>query len=131
MSCNSPTPLPVPVPVYEDSTKTAEKDSFKVQAKVVSLSVYDWDIEDGDAFGISLNGDILADSLPIKKQPYTWYIKNLKEGNNELIVSAKNMGSRGVATPTFELNDGNEVQVFKTNCSSTQPKIILIQLHKN
>lgn len=128
--CNKPTP-PIPPPVYEDSTKVQSNDTLTVQSNIVSLSVYDWDLEDGDAVNVCLNGTTLSQNLTIKKEPYTWYINDLKEGRNELLVTSANQGNSGVTTPTFELNDGINVKVFRANCTPNQPNKIHIQYHSS
>lgn len=124
-NCNAPKP-DVPEPVYEDSVSTNFDDSIFVKGNGISLSVYDWDKIDGDAVGLVFNSDTLTNSLTLKKEPQTWYLNELKNGSNDLLVFATSQGRSGASTPTFEVNDGKNVQIFRVNCEIGHPLHVLI-----
>ena len=125
LSCHAPK-ADKPDPIYEDSITTTFNDSIIVNSNGISLSVYDWDKIDGDAVGIIFNGDTLTHDITLKKEPNTWYLNSLKSGANDLQVYATNQGKSGSSTPTFEVNDGKNVQVFRLNCQIGNPLHVLI-----
>jgi hypothetical protein len=104
-----------PIVTDEDTTHN-QADSIKLNSKEVNIMVYDWSAEDGDVVSIYLNGQIIKENLPIKKQPTSWLQKGLKSGANTFEIKGVNEGSMPPASPTFEINDGYTIQTFRMSC---------------
>lgn len=99
-----------------------EKDTLRLKNTQITLSVYDWSLEDQDSVRLYLNGALIKDSIPLNKQVYSWLQTDFITGKNELIVESINDGTVGPASPTLEMNDGKNVMVFQARVYKGNPQ---------
>ncbi|MDH5475715.1 MAG: hypothetical protein OEX22_08505 [Cyclobacteriaceae bacterium] len=112
-------PLPTDVPVELKSEETGVDKSentvndrmytvtskAKVSKSTVTVSVWDHQVVDGDIISLILNGEWILENYMLKKEKNTFEI-NLKEGENILILYAKNLGKYVPNTAAIVVDDG-------------------------
>ncbi len=88
--------------------------TITIDAKQVSLDVWDWDAVDGDVIDIIVNGTLLANDLEVTGFRKSFNL-SLDVGTNYIGIEVEDAGTSGsqmYATPRIEITDDTQTQSF-------------------
>jgi hypothetical protein len=85
--------------------------SISSKARQITLAIWDDAVEDGDTISISVNSNIVANHLLIKKAPQFITI-TLSAGTNTIVFKGENLGSIPPNTAVMEIIDGKNRKAF-------------------
>jgi hypothetical protein len=115
----------------KDSTLVKDdNDTLQLHAGNMTFSVYDWSIEDNDTISLLLNGQVIRDSIPLTNSIVSWMQPLVPAGSNTLLIKSINNGTIGPASPTIEINDGRNNQIFQIRVLKGHPKKLTLLVNK-
>jgi len=83
---------------------------MKVESKEVTISIWDNQVEDGDRVSISMNGQWILENHLITKRKHT-FKATLKEGDNDFVLYALNLGKYPPNTAAISVFDGKKEHI--------------------
>jgi len=85
--------------------------SLTVSAATVTVEIWDDQKEDGDRVSINVNGEWVIEDYTLKKKRHEFEI-TLKEGDNDLVLHALNLGRYAPNTAAIRVFDGKEEYIL-------------------
>lgn len=100
----------------------SSNDTININGERVTFSVFDWSKEDQDTINVYINDQLIQQNIELNKNIYSWVQSDIPKGRNKLTIESVNDGKVGPASPTIEINDGWNTQIFQARVNKGKPQ---------